>query len=116
LETANSTQDETLRRGKYIASSEELHLLVNVYNDTGHAAEVLDLLTTGVLGLKSIAGLDDPKSRRDLLLMALGVSGRWDDALLVIKDLIRETQADLGADDGIFGTALTILPHCSSAT
>jgi hypothetical protein len=89
-----------LSPGKALATPEELYLLVEVYCDTGHASEAMELLLTPKGSARSRIVHQDSQLRLTLLLKALQTSERWDDAFATCKKLLETPE--LASDDRIW--------------
>ena len=101
-----------LTPGKYIATPEELTLLVDVYIGRGLADRAVDLLQSPPFLATSALGKLDPQTRTALLVRALRHAQRWDTAFVVCKDLLQSPDT---AMDGRIWKLLLDSVWCSSS-
>ncbi len=100
-EGQNLTSDkEEVSVAKAVTDPEEISLLVQVLNSTGHVHDSLKLLNTGSLSLESRLGKKDPQLVLSLLLESLGASDNRDEALKVCQSLL--SQPAYQSDDRIW--------------
>jgi prephenate dehydrogenase len=83
-----------------LATSEELHLLVQIYAATGHSPEAVKLLLSPSLNEDSRVGQQDPHLLNTLLLQVLELSEQWDESFNVCKKLIE--RSEYRADDRVW--------------
>jgi N-terminal acetyltransferase B complex non-catalytic subunit len=90
------TQEQALSSAKAISDPEEIALLVQVFNSTGHVQESVKLLQSGSLSIESRLGAKDPQLVLSLVLESLEASENWDEALKVCQELLSkpESQSD----------------------
>lgn len=78
--------------GKAVSTPEEVCLLAQIYMDTGHASEEVDLLNGSTLNPESQVGQRDPQAVNALLFEALEASQRWTDAFSVCKTMLEKPE------------------------
>ncbi|KAH0842403.1 hypothetical protein FOPE_07224 [Fonsecaea pedrosoi] len=100
VERLTGQQEQASSSTKAIAESEEIALLVQVFNATGHVKETVKLLQGQSLNMQSRVGKQDPQLVLSLLLDSLQVSEQWDDAFKVCQDLL--SQPEHQSDDRIW--------------
>ncbi|KAI1614285.1 N-acetyltransferase B complex non catalytic subunit-domain-containing protein [Exophiala viscosa] len=93
-ETIPAGQDELLAPGKAISTPEEVALLVQVLNSTGHPEESVKLLQGTLLNMESRVGRQDPQLIVSLLLQSFYASKQWDEAFTACQTLLSRFQAD----------------------
>ena len=90
---------------KAIMEPEEIALLAQVFNSTGHVAETVKLLQGQSLNMASRIGRLDPQLILSLLLESLEASRQWDEAFSVCHDLLSKSEHQ--SDDRIWNLWLT---------
>ncbi|KAK4940477.1 hypothetical protein LTR10_019461 [Elasticomyces elasticus] len=93
-ETIPADQEELLSPGKAISTPEEVALLVQVLNSTGHPEESVKLLLGTSLNMESRVGRLDPQLIVSLLLESFYASKQWDEAFTTCQTLMSKYQAD----------------------
>ncbi|KIW26278.1 uncharacterized protein PV07_09389 [Cladophialophora immunda] len=99
--------------GKAISEPEEIALLAQVFNSTGHVGETVKLLQGQSLNMASRVGKRDPQLVLSLLLESLEASEQWDEAFKVCQDLLSESEYQ--SDDRIWNLWLKSRSKSSGA-
>ncbi|KIW94386.1 uncharacterized protein Z519_04362 [Cladophialophora bantiana CBS 173.52] len=99
-EAVPKNEEEASSSGKAISVPEEIALLVQVLNSTGHVQESVKLLQGPSLNMESRIGKQDPQLVLTLLLESLEVSEQWDEALNVCQNLLSKSEHQ--SDDRIW--------------
>ncbi|KAK7885662.1 hypothetical protein LTR67_010013 [Exophiala xenobiotica] len=111
-ETTPADQEEILSPGKAISTPEEVSLLVQVLNSTGHAQESVKLLQGNSLHAQSRIGKQDPQLILSLLLGSLKESQQWQEAISACHGLL--SKAEYQSDDRIWNLWLKALSELAS--
>jgi len=105
-------QAELLSPGKAISTPEEVSLLVQVLNSTGHAQESVKLLQGNSLHIQSRIGKQDPQLILSLLLESLKKSQQWQEAFSTCHGLLLKPEYQ--SDDRIWSLWLKALSELAS--
>lgn len=97
---AHRSQEQLLAPGKAISTPEEIALLAQVLNSTGHVQETVQLLQGETLNEGSRTGKQDPQLVLSLLLESLDASEQWDEALKMCEALLAKPEYQ--SDDRIW--------------
>lgn len=89
-----------LSPGKAISTPEEVALLVQVLNTTGHPEESVKLLQGPCLNMDSRVGRQDPQLVLSLLLESFYASKQWDEAFSACQTLL--SKPEYQSDDRIW--------------
>ncbi|OCT54475.1 hypothetical protein CLCR_00775 [Cladophialophora carrionii] len=102
-------EEQSLSSAKAISDPEEIALLVQVFNSTGHVQESKKLLLGGSLSIESRLGAKDPQLVLSLVLESLEASENWDEALKVCQELLSKSESQ--SDNRIWDLWLKARSH-----
>ncbi|EXJ65310.1 hypothetical protein A1O7_01651 [Cladophialophora yegresii CBS 114405] len=104
-------EEPSLSSAKAISDPEEIALLVQVFNSTGHVQESIKLLLGGSLSIESRLGAKDPQLVLSLVLESLEASENWNEALKVCLELLAKSESQ--SDNRVWDLWLKARSHAT---